>query len=137
LYVVAIAADYNPKLLAASGITYGLGAPAIHSWHGNRWLSLASMGVRVVTPVVGLVIGLSADERVENDSNGKEHSNKWTLIGVGIGGLVAAATDALVFAYDTHPPTPKPARNQLIKLDPLPQLLVSRNSAGLGLSGQF
>lgn len=94
------------------------------------------MGVRIVTPTAGLVIGLSADERVENESNGKEHSNKWTLIGVGIGGLVAAATDALLFACDTRPPTPEPVRSQL-RVDALPRLLLFRDGAGLGLFGQF
>lgn len=137
LFLSAIAADHNTTLFGVSALTFGFGAPAIHVAHGNWELSIASVGVRVFTPFAGLLIGSSADEHAVEDSPGHKPGSKWTLIGVGIGGLVASATDALLFAYDSRVPKPEPMRNQLLKVDPVPQLLVLRQGAGLGISGQF
>jgi len=137
LFLGAIAADHNTTLFGFSALTFGFGAPAIHVAHGNWELSLASVGMRVFLPFAGALLGSTGDVRTVSDSGSSESSNKWTLVGAGIGGLVAATTDGLLFAYDTRVPKPEPARNQLLKVDPLPRLLVLRQGAGVGFSGQF
>ena len=137
LFLGAIAANRNAPLFTLSGLTFAAGAPAIHVAHGNWELSLASVGVRAFSTFCGAMIGFSADDHGVRDASGNTSSDKWTLVGVGIGGLLASATDGLLFAYDTRAPKPTPPHNQLLRAAPLPQLVVLRHGVALGYSGQF
>jgi hypothetical protein len=138
LFLGAAAADHNTTLFGFSAVTFGFGAPALHMAHGNWELSLASVGLRIFAPFAGALVGSTKDVHwVEDAAGGHDSSNKWTIVGAGIGGLVAAAVDGLLFAYDTRVPSTPPPRNQLLRADSFPQLLLLRRGVGLGYSGQF
>ena len=137
LFLTGVAADHNTALFGFSALTFGFGAPAIHVAHGNWEVALASVGLRIFGPFAGALIGGATDVHMSEDNGGHDSSNKWTLVGVGIGGLVAATLDGLLLAYDTRVSSPPPPRNQLLRLDSFPQLMLLRQGISLGYSGQF
>ena len=132
LFLAAAAHDHDTTLFGLSGVTFGLGAPAIHLAHGNWDIALGSLGLRTLGPFLGAVIGAASDVRVRDDANGRDgSSSKWTIVGAGIGGLVVSAIDGSFLAYDTRvSSSPSQAKY-------FPQLLVLRQGLGVGLSGQF
>jgi len=138
LFLGAVADDHSATLFGLSGVAFAVGGPAVHVAHGRWDVALGSLGLRVLGPVVGVVIGAQGDRprAVEDDTSDNGSSSKWAITGVAIGGLVASVLDGLLLSYD--PPAPRPApHNQLLKLESLPQLLVLRQGIGLGYSGQF
>src|SRR6478735_10607874 len=140
LFLGAVADDHNSALFGLSGFSFGLGGPTIHAAHGRWDVALGSLGLRVLGPGVGAVIGVQADTpRAVSDSGGENTAGRWALTGVAIGGLVASALDGLLLSYDTPPSSPNAgrARNQLLRMESLPQLLVLQQGLGLGYSGQF
>jgi hypothetical protein len=138
MFLGAIAANHNDALFGLSALTFGVGAPAIHVAHGNWEVSLASVGLRTFSLLCGTLIGGSYDDHgVDDTTASNQPSDKWMLVGAGIGGLLASATDGLLLAYDTRVPKPPPERNQLLSVNPFPQVVVLRRGAGLGYSGQF
>ncbi|MEO8901178.1 MAG: hypothetical protein ABI488_05835 [Polyangiaceae bacterium] len=70
-------------------------------------------------------------------SGPQDSSSKWTTTGVAIDGLVASAIDGLVLAHDVQPSTTVRARNQLLKVQAFPQVMVLRDGFGLGYSARF
>ena len=137
LFLAAIAADHNAPLYGASAVTFSVGAPAIHIAHGNWQRSLASFALHVFTPMCGAVIGGGTTAPAASTADDSQDPARRILMGVGIGGLLASAVDGLFLAYETRAPQPPPAGNQLVRLDPLPQLMVLRQGVALGYSGQF
>src|SRR6478735_7983019 len=61
LFLGAVADDHNSALFGLSGFSFGLGGPTIHAAHGRWDVALGSLGLRVLGPVVGAVIGVQAD----------------------------------------------------------------------------
>jgi hypothetical protein len=138
LFVGAVADQHNTALFGVSAITFGFGAPAIHVAHGHWDLALGSLGLRIIGPLLGAALGSQFDVHTSNDGPGAaDSSSKWTAAGVAIGGLVASVTDGLALAYDAQIPTSVRPRNQLLRAEPFPQLMVLRHGAGLGYSGRF
>lgn len=138
LFLGAVADDHSATLFGLSGVAFAVGGPAIHGAHGRWDIALGSLGLRVLGPVVGVVIGAQGDRprAVYDSSNSNGSSSKWAITGVAIGGIVASVLDGLLLSYD--PPAARAApRNQLLKVDSFPQLLVLRQGIGLGYSGQF
>jgi len=138
LFLSAVADDHNSTLFTLSGLTFGLGAPAIHVSHGNWELALASLGLRFAGPFVGAMIGSQSDSRASEAATSADRSSKWAITGVGIGGLVASAIDGLLLSYDTRAPSPSAkTRQQLLGAVSLPQLTVLERGVFLGYSGHF
>jgi hypothetical protein len=138
LFLGAVADDNNVTLFGLSGVSFVLGAPTIHVVHGRWGVGLGSLGLRILGPFVGAVIGAQADVRSCADvSSCGPSSSKWGPAGAAIGGLVVSAIDGTLLAYDTPVASPAPPRNQLLRLEPLPQLVVLQHGLALGYSGQF
>ncbi|HET7538658.1 MAG TPA: hypothetical protein VFK05_02265 [Polyangiaceae bacterium] len=136
IFLVAYADDHNPALFGLSGVSFALGAPAIHVAHGRWAVAMGSLGLRILGPCVGAVIGAGADVRASQDAaGGGDTHGKWTAVGAGLGGVVVSAIDAAILAHDPHWSRPPPPSERA--LSPLPQLLVLRQGIGLTYSGQF
>jgi hypothetical protein len=133
-----VADDYNTTLFVFSGLTFALGGPTIHAAHGRWGVAVGSLGLRILGPFLGAIVGAQADIRTSTDAAGGEASHdKWGPAGAAIGGLVASAIDGALIAYDTRPSSPVPPRNQLFRLESLPQIVVLKHGVALGYSGQF
>jgi len=137
LFLAATADNHSTTLYALSGVTFGLGAPTIHLAHGHWDFALGSLGLRLLGPFLGAVIGAQSDIRVSEDATGSASSNKWGITGAAIGGLVVSAIDGVLLAYDTNDASPTPPPKQLLRADSLPQLVLLQHGIGLGYSGQF
>lgn len=137
LFLTAVADDHNTTLFALSGLTFGLGAPAIHVAHGNWEVALGSLGLRFAGPFIGIMIGSQSDIRSSEDATSSDSSSKWAIAGAAIGGLVASAIDGLLLSYDTRALPATPPRNQLLRADYLPQVVLLKQGVALGYSGQF
>ena len=137
IFLGAIADDHNSLLFGLSGVTFSLGAPAIHVAHGRWGVAVGSLGMRMLGPFVGTMIGSGADVRASaNGDAGSDTHGKWSVIGAGIGGLVVSVIDGVILAYD-QPLSSSPPRNQALRADSLPQLIVLRHGIALGYAGQF
>lgn len=138
LFLGAVTNDHDSSLFGVSALTFALGAPTIHLAHGHWDLALGSLGLRIMGPLFGAVLGGSYDIHTSSDDSGpQDSSSKWTTTGVAIGCLVASAIDGLVLAYDIRPSTTGRSRNQLLNLQTFPQLIVLRHELGLGYSARF
>jgi hypothetical protein len=103
LFLAAVADHGKTALYGVSGITYVLGAPIVHLAHGQWEMSLASLGVRTVTPLLGAAIGNHYDNCQAASVTGSSRgacSSKWEVTGVAVGGLAAALLDGLLLAYE-------------------------------------
>ena len=93
--------------------------------------AMGSLGLRLLGPFVGGVIGAGADVRASEhtaDSHGK-----WAVLGVGLGGLVVSAIDGAILGWEIKASSP-PRTQALLAL---PDLVLLRNGMALGYSGQF
>ncbi len=136
-FLAAVADDHNTTLFGVSGVSFGLGAPAIHLAHGHWDFALGSLGLRILGPFLGAVIGAQSDIRVSEDATGATSSNKWGITGAAIGGLVVSAIDGVLIAYDTPVSDTARPHEPLLGAESLPQLVLLRNGIGLGYSGRF
>jgi len=137
-FFAGVADDHNAPLLGVSGVTFAVGAPVVHLSHGQWEMALGSVGLRVVGPLLGAVIGSTQDGETSSDTSGGNTSAKWTTTGVAIGGLVASAVDGLLLAYDARPgPISAPVRNQLLKIELSPHLALTPHGLAIGLSGSL
>ena len=138
-FLTAVADDYNATLFGFSGVTFALATPTIHATHGNWEVALASVGMRVLLPLMGAIVGGSSDVHVTEDATGGAYSSsKWASVGAGVGGLIASLADGLLLAYDTRlPPPPVAPRNQLLRAHPMPQLTLLSHGIGLRYSQPF
>jgi hypothetical protein len=102
LFLGAVADHGNTTLYGLSGVTYTLSAPIVHLSHAQWEMSLASLGIRAVTPLLGAAIGSHYDDCQTASVTGgprRACSSKWETTGIALGGLVAVAFDGLVLAY--------------------------------------
>jgi hypothetical protein len=129
-----------------------LGTPIVHMVHGNLGPGFASIGIRLMLPLIGMGVGAvvgvisggtqgSGDlERFGNGANG-------AINGLVIGGFIGAAgcvaIDALGFAY-TKERTDERANNMLrpkLRQQPwfrlAPAVDVQKDRASLGITGRF
>jgi hypothetical protein len=136
LFLGAYADHHNTALYALSGVTFGLGAPAIHVAHGRWAIAVGSFGLRILGPVVGGVIGAGADVRHSENNGGDDSHGKWAALGAGIGGLVVSAIDGVLLAHDPEL-SPLPPRAQSLLSHSLPEVVLLRQGVALGYSGQF
>ena len=137
-FFAGVADDHNTPLLGISGVTFAAGAPVVHLSHGQWEMALGSVGLRVVGPLLGAVIGSTQDGKTSSDMSGGNTSVRSTTMGVAIGGLVASAIDGLLLAYDARPaPSSIPVRNQLLKIELSPHLALVPHGLAVGLSGSL
>lgn len=82
---------------------YFLAPPIIHGAHGRWAMFAASLGLRVVMPVVGGLLGAAA----EGDCGGDLCIPVGAAIGVAVGVLGAIALDASLLSYETVDADPR------------------------------
>jgi hypothetical protein len=111
-------------LLAAG--TYVLGGPVVHFAHENGFRGLASLGLRVATPVVFALVGYAAEDC---SSGGEFCGFGGFIIGGSLGILGAIIIDAAVLARE-EVPDQQPALSHL-------RLALDRDGAGVIAAGRF
>jgi len=116
---VAALASHSVALLVPSGAIHVLGGPIVHWAHGNVGRGFASLGLRLVLPTAGALIGVAAK------------SGSAAAIGGGIGGLLAIVLDVSVLARDTRPAALSNARAPVVFASVTPQ------GAAVGVAGSF
>lgn len=101
-------------------VSYGIGAPIVHTTHGNVGRAAASLALRVALPTIG----------TELTSPRPDDS-----VGLVIGVASAVALDASVFAFETVEETP-PARSvRAINLSPVAS--INPRGSFFGVGGAF
>ncbi len=135
------------SLGAAGGIasagTYVFGAPIVHLAHGNGGMFAASLGTRVVSPVIGGATGYLAAKAVDPCRGGGDFvcgaPIAGVLIGVVSGFLAASALDAAL--YSKVPKEKKEPKEEAKRWDGQPRVLptvsASPNGASVGFGGTF
>lgn len=111
------------EVAGIGGLVYLLAAPTVHSAHGRGWVGLASGGMRLVTPVLGLWVGAKT---AENNINGGVN-------GLALGALAAIVVDAAVLAYEP-PPEPVAPRASFTWT---PTVAPTERGAVVGVAGLF
>ena len=105
LLVLPIAAGVSQSpglgLVAVAG--YFLAPPFIHGAHGRWGMFGASLGLRVVAPVIGGLLGAALD----GDCRGDICIPVGAALGVAAGALGAVAIDASLLSYETVEPDPR------------------------------
>jgi hypothetical protein len=113
--------------------TFLLGAPIVHVAHGNYGRAGASLGIRVLLPLVGASVGASLATCKPDD---------WfcgineATTGMFVGALAASVVDVAFMSGATNEPTterPRPATGLTLA----PQVVATPNLAMLGLGGRF
>lgn len=117
--LAAVAIPLSPPL--ALGLYLG-GGPIIHIVHLNGFKVLMSLGVRVIAPVTGALIGGFASEGCDGFLCQLEGAAVGTIVGVGI----AVVTDAALVSHEKVPAEKKSATL-------VPIILPGR----IGLAGTF
>jgi hypothetical protein len=105
LLVLPIAAgvSQSPALGVVAVAGYFLAPPFIHGAHGRWSMFAASLGLRVLTPVLGGLLGSALD----HDCRGDLCIPVGAGIGVAVGVLGAVALDASLLSYETVEPDPR------------------------------
>jgi hypothetical protein len=127
----------------ASGGTYVFGAPIVHLAHGNGGMFAASLGTRVVSPVIGGATGYLAAKVVDPCRGGGDYvcgaPIAGVLIGVVSGFLAASALDAAL--YSKEPKEKKEPKEEAKRWDGqarvLPTVSASPSGASVGFGGTF
>ena len=140
LAIVAFRTDSGPAGVGAIAV-YLLGAPAVHAAHRRPLAVVGSLALRIGVPLLASAVGAATADcstRVVNDENCDFGPS---IIGLGIGTILAAIIDSAAIAWDRpSPPAPdRPApsaeRSSIRLLPPSP--LPMRGGAGLGFGGLF
>jgi hypothetical protein len=126
---------------AASFGTYLLGAPIVHAVNGRPAMLAASLGTRLLSPVLGGISGMAIGAAVDGCRGGGDYVCGGFIGGAVIGavsGLVAAvALDAAVYSR-VHPEAPPPARQGWNGKPTLaPTVAASTTGGTVGLGGVF
>ncbi len=97
ILVVGLVSDQD-WMLVAGVVAYGLGGPLVHGAHDHWGRAGVSLATRVVTPVVGAVIGTAGcrDDRPMGCIGA-------AAVGAGIGALIAQAVDATAIVPGDDP----------------------------------
>lgn len=125
----AAGADKDAMLLVVlpAALVYDLGGPTVHWLHGRKRIAFASLGVRIGTPLLGVLVapmfaGCGGDD-VEDCSN---RSRGWGALA---GFAVASALDAALFSWD--------AATAEKRAHWAPSLWSDGRAGGIGVSGAF
>lgn len=108
------------------GLVYLFGAPTVHWAHGRVGIGFASLGIRILSPILGLAIG-GLESQLANGSKNQDG----IPIGAAVGAVAAMAVDAIFLSHEKVPGT-RPAA----KL-PLPSVMVTRHGMMLGIGSTF
>lgn len=118
---ITVEGDARPTLLVSGATTFAVGAPVVHMVHDRPLIGLASFGLRVGLPVLGIAVGSAFyNPNISPDIPGspKDDSDDGALPLV-VGGLIgvagASALDAGLLAYET---SPESAANDDVSLAP-------------------
>jgi hypothetical protein len=124
--------------------TYLLGPGLIHMAHGNYGVGGGSMGIRLLAPPVGAVLGLALGAASCRSRNlGFDRGNSACILGnTVVGGLVgyvaAVVLDAALFSYERPSPTPVAgSAKRKPKATVVPTGNFTTESAQVGLAGSF
>ena len=109
---------------------YVIGPPLMHVSNGRPRRALASVGMRVGLPLIGLAIGDSIPRDCGDTGDCMSAPSTGLLIGLGAGIVVASAVDA-IFLADGDAPATKP------KTSWRPVAHSTRGGFALGIAGRF
>ncbi|MBL0192938.1 MAG: hypothetical protein IPQ09_01720 [Myxococcales bacterium] len=135
------AVKLGPVAGVASFGTYLLGAPIVHAVNGRPAMLAASLGTRVVSPILGAVSGAAIGAAVDGCRGGGDYLCGGPIGGAAIGllsGVTAAVVlDAAVFSR-VHPEATAPARQAWDGKPTLaPTMAASPTGGTVGLGGVF
>ncbi len=125
LFLAAAADHHDTALFGVSGVAYFVGAPVVHLAHRRPEMALASLGLRLVTPLIGGALGNHYDDcnstTVDRDRD-VNCSTKWAVTGIAIGGLTAALLDGALFAWQPETVAPRSAARLAPSVEYLPAI---------------
>jgi len=101
-FVTGAALDAGP-LYVTGGITYLGCTPIIHLLHAEYSYSGLSMGLRVVAPGLGAIIGYGIGAAFPKRTNETSPTETGALVGGAVGVGAIMALDALLFSYEVVP----------------------------------
>lgn len=143
-FLVAGVASKTSALTTIGIVGYGLGAPTVHWVHGNIGPGFGSLGMRILLPPIGFVIGLIAGAIAgagkPNNSLDEVGSALWTgaIVGTVGGMLIPVAIDAAALGYEkVETETTAKAKKPLPLFSVTPQLSVGQGRGTMGLGGTF
>lgn len=129
--LTALGLGGNVEVLALIGLPlYLVGPPLMHVSNGRPRRAVASVGMRVGLPLLGLVIGDSIPRDCGDTGDCNTSPSSGVLIGVGAGLVVASALDA-IFLAEGDAPAAK------LKTTWRPVAHSTRGGFALGIAGQF
>jgi hypothetical protein len=108
---------------------YVAAPPVVHLFHHQSGRALASMGMRLGLPVLGVVVGVAASSGCEDDGEFDFCQLGWGAVGLLVGTASAIVTDVAL----AREPVPRASAG----LQLIPQVLVSEREARIGLAGSF
>lgn len=122
--------------------TYLFGAPIVHAVHGRLPMFAASLGTRLVTPVLGTATGLAIGAAVDSCKGGGDLFCGGPFVGAAIGALsgfaAAVVLDAAVYSRVPKEAKAPPARQAWDGKPTLaPTLAASPTGGTVGLGGVF
>lgn len=131
---LVIALAHQESSLQLAGLTYLLGAPLVHSLHGEVGRAGTSLALRVGLPLAGALAGLALTQRSSRrctdddfDCGGDEVQLVAAGLGIGLGVAAAMFIDTAVIS--------RPKRNYAATW--APQLAVTPQHVSLGVLGRF
>ncbi len=135
----------SAKLGAGAGLaslgTYTLGGPIVHLVHGKPAMFAASLGTRLLSPVLGTVTGVGLGAALDGCRGGGDFVCGGPIVGAAIGaltGFAAAVTlDAAVFSRE-HASQARPEQGAWDGKPTLaPTVSASPSGGALGVGGVF
>jgi hypothetical protein len=131
---IVAASSANAPLGVVSYGSYIFSPPIIHWVHGKTGIGFASLGMRVVGPVVTTLIGYAIDASSSRTSELQGAAG--AALGLLVGYVATVVVDAAVFAYDAPAPRAQSsARGRPFVV--VPTLGASADRASIGLGGTF
>jgi hypothetical protein len=126
--------DLGQPMTVAGLVTYLFVPPIIHRAHDRSGTALASAGLRIAAPSLGVILGASTEDCNEYEGAEAGDCGNGIAVGLLVGLGTAMAVDAIVFAHEEAPKPPKPAARGLRLV---PAVSVTRERGELVLSGSF
>jgi hypothetical protein len=127
-----------------AAILYLSGGPLVHFAHGDVGMGFGSLGLRVVAPLGGVLMGALVGGTKRND-NGcymqcPSPAVTDAVVGFALGMLAASIIDVAVLAYDAQPaasPTASTFRLQLAPVATFPRDSTGHVAPAFALAGAF
>jgi hypothetical protein len=101
-FLSGVALDAGP-LYVTGGITYLGCTPIIHLLHAQYSYSGLSMGLRIVGPGLGAIMGFGIGSAFPTRTNETAPTETGALIGGAVGAAAIMAVDSLLLAYEIVP----------------------------------